>query len=359
MIVLFEFGTALVVPIGLKAEQGVWLSILVALPGGVLIYLVYDYLFRQYPNLILSGYIRKIIGKYMSLPLIFLYIAYFMYNSARNLREAGDLLITVAYDQTSMLVIHATMIVAVIYVLKKGIEVFFRLGEIYIIITVCLGVIANVTIVFSGIVDLKNLLPFLGAGWKQVLSMAYPNIFLFPFAELVCFATVFPHLNQISTVRKTGIIGIVISGLILSMTHAVQIATLGSDIYARSIFPLFTTISLVNIGNFLQRLDAIVVLTLIIGVFFKMSMYCYAAMAMIADVFNVPDERKLAYPVGIVVLFTSIVSARSFPEHMEEGTLSSLYFLASVSFGIPLLLLLVHLIRKKFGFYSKAATGTK
>ncbi|UJF31683.1 GerAB/ArcD/ProY family transporter [Paenibacillus hexagrammi] len=347
VIVLFEFGTALVVPIGLKAEQGVWLSILAALPGGIAIYLVYDYLFRQYPNVILSGYIRKIVGPYIGFPMIFLYIAYFLYNASRNLREAGDLLITVAYDQTPMLVIHAVMIIAVVYVLNKGIEVFFRLGEIYLIITVCLGLIGGCTLLLSGVVEPRNLLPIYGAGWKSILQMAYPNIFLFPFAELVCFTTVFPRLNRTKAVRISGLAGIIISGLILSMTHALEIATLGSNIYGRSIFPLFTTISLANVADFLQRMDAIVVLTLIIGVFFKMSMYCYAAMVITADVFQIKEERKLAYPVGAVVLLVSILSAWSFPEHLQEGVESSMFFLGIVSFCIPVLLFLVQLIRRR------------
>lgn len=34
MMVLFELGTAIVVPIGLESGHAVWLSILMALPGG-------------------------------------------------------------------------------------------------------------------------------------------------------------------------------------------------------------------------------------------------------------------------------------------------------------------------------------
>ncbi|GAA3314979.1 hypothetical protein GCM10020331_008880 [Ectobacillus funiculus] len=61
LILLFEFGTALVIPIGFAAQQSVWLSILLALIGGILLFLVYDY--RQYPELPFSGYTQKNSGQ--------------------------------------------------------------------------------------------------------------------------------------------------------------------------------------------------------------------------------------------------------------------------------------------------------
>jgi spore germination protein KB len=274
-----------------------------------------------------------------------------MYIGARNLREAGDLLISASYDNTPLYVIHFAMISAVIYVLNKGVEVFFRLAEIYIIITIILGAIGSAAVVFSGIMDLTNLLPIQGEGWGEIFKAAYPHILLFPFGELVVFTTILPRLNNMRSARKTGIIAIMISGGLLSMTHALQVAVLGADIYGRAAFPLFTTISLVSIADFLQRLDAIVMLTLIIGVFFKMSVYCYGAMAIAADVFKVPDERKLAVPVGIVMLFGSMLSAWSYPEHAEEGVFTIWVHLNTFCAIVPVLLVIVHTIRKQLNLH--------
>jgi len=349
MIVLFEFGTALVIPIGLQAGQSTWLSVLLALPGGIALYFIYMYLLRQFPNEILSGYIRRILGRMAGIPVCLFFIAYFMFAASRNLREAGDLLVTVAYDRTPLFVIHSVMIAAVVYVLNKGVEVFFRLGQIYFVIMLSLGAIGNLAILCSGIVDINNLLPIQGEGWRRILQAAYPHTWLFPFGEVVAFTTVFPLMNKVSLAKKTGIIALVISGTLLSFTHAIQVAVLGADIYKRATFPLFTAVSMVNIGDFLQRLDALVVLTLIIGVFFKMSVACYAVMAICADLFGISNERQLALPVGVVVLFASIISAWSYPAHAEEGVVSAYYVMSTSCAILPALLSIVHLIRKRFG----------
>jgi len=351
LIILFEFGTALVVPIGLAVGHGVWLSTLIALPGGILLFLIYDYLFRQHPNMILSGYIQKILGKFIGWPLSFVYVAFFMYSASRNLRDAGDLLVTAAYDRTPLFVINAILIIAVIYVLSKGIEVFARLAEIYLIIMISLGLISNVFVICSGLVELKNLLPLIGGEWKAIFSSAYPNIWMFPFGELIILTTILPHLNKGHLARRTGIIAIMISGLLLSFTHAIEVAVLGEDMYNRATFPLFTAISLVNIAEFIQRMDALVMLTLIIGAFFKMSLFCYAAIVIAGELFQVDEQKKVVVPIATLVLFFSIMLASNLPGHLEEGEMSIKVYLPIFSVGIPMLLCIVHLIRNRFGLY--------
>jgi len=291
-------------------------------------------------------------GKFIGWPLSLLYIAFFMYIASRNLRDAGDLLVTASYDRTPLFIINTIMIVAVIYVLSKGIEVLARLAEIYLLIIISLGLISNVFVIFSGLVDLNNLLPILSGQWHSILNSAYPNIWLFPFGELVVLTTILPRLNKGQLARKTGIIAITVSGLLLSFTHAIELSVLGEDTYSRATFPLFTAISLVNIADFLQRMDALVMLTLIIGAFFKMTIFCYAAVAIASDLFNLQEQKKeVVFPIATLVLFFSIMIASSFPSHLEEGKMTIKVILPIFCVGIPALLAIVHFIRKRFGLY--------
>jgi len=352
MMVLYQFGTALVIPIGLEAEQSAWLSTLIALPGGLALFLLYTYLQNQFPNASLSGYIRTIAGRYIGYPICVFYMVTFLYSASRNLREAGDLLVTAAYDRTPLFLIHFVMTTAVVYVLNKGIETFFRLGQVYLVIMLSLGAIGNAAVLTSGVIDLNNLLPIQGGGWGNVLKAAYPHIWLFPFGEVVAFATVLRAVHHRKRIRRAGIVAMLLAGVMLAFSHAMQVAVLGADIYSRATFPLFTAVSMVNIGDFLQRMDAIVLLTLIIGVFFKMSVNCYAVMTIAADVFRVADERQLALPVGVVVLFGSMISAWSFAGHTQEGEVAITFDLLVTCAAIPALLFAVHIVRKQFGLYA-------
>ncbi|WP_017726103.1 GerAB/ArcD/ProY family transporter [Halalkalibacterium ligniniphilum] len=360
MILLFEFGTALVIPIGFSAEQGVWLAILFALIGGVFLFLVYDYFVRAYPGLPLSGYAQKILGKPIGWALALVYIPFFIYIAARDLREAGDLLATSEYDLTPLFILNALMVVAIVYVVRKGIEVLARMAELYLIVLVILGVLGNAFVIFSGLIDLKNLSPILDNGWKPILTAAYPDIFIFPFGEMICFTVILPYLHQQrQKARKTGVLALVVSGFILSLTHAVEISVLGSDLYSRSTFPLFVTISKVNIANFLQRLDAIVILSLIIANFFKTAIYCYAAMVLTADLFKLEKPQRIGLPIGIIVLLMSLMIASNLTEHFEEGRFIITYIFPVFSVAIPLFLLVVDVIRKRFGHKPSKASVEK
>ncbi|CAH1194509.1 Spore germination protein YndE [Paenibacillus auburnensis] len=351
MIVLFELGTAVVVPIGLESGHAVWISILLALPGGILLYLVFADLYRQFPDLVISGYTRKILGRWIGWPLSLLYLPVLMYNGSRNLREAGDLLISSTYDRTPIFIINSIMVIAVMYILYKGIEVFSRTAEIYFWLIVIMGLVSNFVVIISGLVHLKNLFPIHPGEWLEALGSAYPSIWIFPYGELVCFTAILPHFSTRNKVKKTGIGAIALSAFLLSFTHAVEMSVLGTDIYSRTTFPMFTTITLVNVANFIQRLDAIVILTLIIGVFFKMSIYCYAAVSIAADLFNVKEPRRLVIPVGVVVLFSSFVSAENYPMHLKDGIAFLKYILPFMCAVIPILLFLVHRFRRRFGLY--------
>ncbi|MEH7482524.1 GerAB/ArcD/ProY family transporter [Neobacillus drentensis] len=225
------------------------------------------------------------------------------------------------------------------------------MAEIYLIILIVLGVLGHVLVLFSGIIDFKNLLPVLGKGWKPVLTAAYPNLLMFPFGEMISFTMIFPFLNKIQAGRKTGVKALMFSAIILSITHAIEISVLGAKIYSRATFPLYSTMIYVNIADFLQRVEVIAILTLIIGVFFKISIYCYAAVIAASDLFKVQTKQKIVVPFGIIVLFLSMMIASDLLEHNEEGKLVVKFILPLFSVVIPVLLLVVHLIRKRLGLY--------
>lgn len=217
---------------------------------------------------------------------------------------------------------------------------------VLLIILILLG---DMFVLFSGIIDINRLLPVLENGWKPVFKSAFQQILVFPFGETVCFAMLLPYLNKPQQTVKVGWTAMVVSGIILSFTIALNVAVLGVDITSRSTFPLLTTISKINIANFLQRLDAIVILSLIITDFFKIAIYYYVAVIGITDLFKVQRHSKLVFPIAIIILFSSMTIASSFVEHINEGLVTTLLIRTiPLEVGIPLLLLAVALIRKRY-----------
>lgn len=348
LIVLFDMGTSILRVLAMSAENDAWLTILLGALGGLAIFWIYASLYSQYPELPLTGYIRKIMGRRMGGALCLMYVLFFIHGAARDLREGGDLMTSSVLDATPVIAINVVMIASIGYVLSKGIEVLARTGQIFLSILIILGIISSFLLVFAGIIDLKRLLPVLGNGWGPVVATTLKQTIQFPHEEVVCFTMVLPYLNRKKTGIRAGIAAVLLSSCLLSYTTAINIAVLGADIAARSTFPLLNTISLINIGEFIQRLDVIVVLTLITGDFFKVAIFYYAAVMSIADLFGIEDYRKLVHPTGIIILLVSTMLSGNFAEQIEEGDI--LLYTMFMLFGaiLPFVLLVTAFLRRRF-----------
>ncbi|MBZ5753214.1 GerAB/ArcD/ProY family transporter [Metabacillus rhizolycopersici] len=347
MMFIFDLGTALVISYGIDAKKDAWLAILLGMFGGIVFFFIYYFLFRQYSNLPLTGYTRKIFGKYLGWIIGLLYIIYFLYTINQNIRSFGELLVSSTMPETPLLVITILLVLTICYVLYLGIEVLGRTAEVFIVILILFGLLGNLLVFFSGNIEINNIQPFFEYGWKPILTTALFETSPFPFGQMVVFTMLLPYLNRPELVKKVWLSALITSGLSLCWTASLNIAVLGIEEVERSTFPLLITIGKVNLFNFIQRLDAIVVFTLLITVFFKISIFFYCALIGIVDLFKLKNHQQIILPIGCILIFGSMM-ASNFSEHKEKDEYLDNYISVYFYIIIPLLMLLVTLIRNRF-----------
>lgn len=344
---IFEMGTALVVSYGTNARKDAWLAILLALCGGIVLFYIFHFLYRQYPNLLFTGYIRELFGKYLGWIVGLLYCLHFLYICGRNVRELGDLLVSSTLSETPLLAINLTLVLVICYVIHLGIEVVGRTAEVFMVVLLLLGAAGNFFVLVSGDVDFYQIRPFLERGWKPIFTTAFPHLLIFPFGEMIAFTMLLPYLNRPQLAKRAWLAAMISSGMILSWTVLLNTSVLGVDVMQRSVFPTLTAVGKVNLFDFIERLDAIVVFTLLITVFFKASIYLYAAVLGIADLFKLKTYRQILLPIGTIVIFLSLAMASSFSEQGEEGFLNH-YLSLALLIVVPMLMLVVSVIRNHF-----------
>ncbi|SMQ79742.1 spore germination protein KB [Bacillus sp. OV166] len=349
MMFIFDLGTAVVVSYGIDAGKDAWLAILFGMCGGIVLLFIYYLLFRQYPTLPLTGYAIKIFGKYLGGIVGLLYIFYFLYIAARNVRDFSELLISSTLTETPLLVVHITFVLVVCFVLYLGIEVLGRTAEVFIVILLLFGATGYFFILVSGTIEFRHLRPFLENGWKPILTTAFPFLTDVPFGEMIVFTMLVPYLNRPKLLKKVWLSALVSSGLILGFTAALNIAVLGVEVMERATFPSLATIGRVNLLEFIQRLDAIVVFTLLITVFFKVSIFLYSAVIGVVDLFKLKNHRPILLPAGGTLIFSSMMIASNYSEHIEEGRyVVGPYFHTVFFIILPLLMVFVSIIRNRF-----------
>jgi len=262
---------------------------------------------------------EKIIGKVPGRVLAFLYILYFLYIGARVLRDFGSFLIIIFYTQMPLVIANALLITVIIYAVRKGIEVLARTGEMLIALMYLLAISGFILVLVSGLFQMNNLKPVLENGLMPVLKSAVTQTWYVPFGEAVVFAMLLPYLNHPKRAKAAALSAIALSGVNLTIVMAINMGVLGLDLVVRSLFPLLTTIQAINLTGFLNRLDVYFMLALILGGFFKIGIFIYAAVSGTATLFQVKKPVKLVLPFGFIVLVLSIIIAGDFGEHAKEG----------------------------------------
>jgi len=315
---LFELGTALIVNLGMQSGRDAWISILLGTLIGLIVFSGYSYLYRKHPGLTLTAYSRKLLGKFIGIPVSLLYIVLFMNLAGRDLRDGSTMLVMATMHKTPLFIVSTLMILASAYVVHKGLEVLARTSLVFAGVVLLIGFFCTLMLVLSGSINLNRLLPMLENGIQPVLSSVARQNYMFPFGEMISFTMLMPYLTSVKKGPRVIAAGMLISGILLSFTMALNISVLGADIVNRSPLPLMPTISKISISDFIQRVDIFVVMVLIIGVFFKMSVFFTAAVIGISELFCIP-YRRIMYPAALVILFTSMLDARSFTEHLDEG----------------------------------------
>ncbi|WP_191565383.1 GerAB/ArcD/ProY family transporter [Metabacillus idriensis] len=348
LILLFELGSALLFPLAIETKQDAWIAVLLGMLGGFFLFLVYHGLYCFYPDMLPTEYTQKIIGKVLGRSLSYLYILYFTYLAARVLRDFGELLVTFAYPDTPLFIINALLTLAVVYTIRKGIEVLARTGELLFVLMYLLAITGFILVVVSGLIDIKNLKPVLEHGILPVLKATITQTLYVPFGEVIVFTMIMPYLNKSKKARMTGLFALGLSGINLAIVMAFNISVLGVDLTTLAAFPLLSTIQTIQVADFLERLDVYFMLALIIGGFFKISIFCYAAVTGTANLFNIKEPSRMVYPIGLVILILSITMASNFSGHLQEGLqIVTLYLHLPFQVIIPIILLGIAFIKNR------------
>ena len=332
---IFEMGTSVVVNYGVDAGKAAGLAILLGMCGGIVLFFIYYCLYRQYPTIPFTAYVRVIFGKYAGWIIGLLYCLYFIYIAARNVRDLGDLLISSTLEETPLFAVVVPFVLVVCYVIYLGTEVLGRTAEVFIVILLLFGIIGNFFVFISGEVHVHNLRPFLEGGWGPIFSAVFPTLIAYPFGQMLVFTMLLPSLNQPTSTKKVWLSALVLSGMILAWTTSLNIAVLGIDVAERSTFPTLATVGKVNLFDFIERLDAIVVFTLLLTIFFKVSILLHCTILGITDLFKLSNGKYVIFLLGGILIFLSMVMASNYSEQREEGGYVLDYYL-----NLPLLIVI-------------------
>ncbi|QEK11521.1 GerAB/ArcD/ProY family transporter [Crassaminicella thermophila] len=344
---IFPYGSAVLFFLVPETKHDAWIAMALYSLGGIILQLLYTILYYKYPEDTLVTYLPKIYGKVLGNILGIIYIGYFAYIGARVLRDFLELIKITGLEYTPMLAIGVFFTIIVIYAVYNGIENISNTAQSFFIIIIFMPVFVWMLIILSGdIFRINNLKPILQNGIMEVVKKGWPLI-TFPYGETIVFTMIYPFVLERNKIRKTAILSIFFEGIILSFNTILLISTLGVEEASRSICPLFQVVQRINIRETITRLDVIFVLILVIGGFYKISIFMYASVLGVLQMTKIKSVKFLSYVFGILILYLSQIMAENYIEHLEIGLdLVVKYVHVPLQIIIPVLTLIIMYIRQ-------------
>lgn len=314
LVTLFILGTTLLIGSGSEAKSDAWISVILAVAFAIPAMLIYSRLLFLFPEKDLYDILYMVFGKVFGRVLIIIYIWFSFHLSVLVLRNFSEFTNVVVFPDTPVLLPSAFFMMLCVFGVKAGIEVLGRCAELFIVVDI---IIISITVfILSTTMDINNLLPILYDGIKPVVKSAFSTL-TFPFAETVLFTMAFSSFNTKKSPFKIYLKGLMLGSIIIFITTLRNILILGPDTVARNYFPAYISVSVIRIGDFIERVEATVIIVLLVNVFIKLSIDILVVSKGIAKLFSLDDYRFIVTPVSLLILTFSFFIYENTME-MEE-----------------------------------------
>jgi len=344
LIILFIIGTSFLNGSGIQAKQDAWIAIIIAISWSIILLLMFCRLLSLYPGKDLFDILQIVMGKWIGKIISLLMILFVFHDGALILRSMSEFTNILVFNDTPTMVPMIFFIILIIWSLKAGIEVLGKWSEFFIWIVF---IIFLITFVFGiSQMNISRLKPILNNGVSPLLKGAFSG-FSYPFGETVVFTMVFSNISKVKNYKKIFIVGLLIGGGLIFLATLGDILVLGSDTISRVYFPTPTVISLINLGDFLQRLEITVVIQFLVCVFVKVSICAFAVCNGISKVFGFDDYKFIATPIALLMLTFSFIVYKSTME-MSSWTVDIWpYYSFIFEVIIPLIIYILAEIKNK------------
>jgi spore germination protein KB len=348
LVTLFTVGTSiLTIPPDLseKAHQDAWISAILGTGIGLLIIWLFCTIAQWFPHLTFIQINEKLFGKWVgkAVSLLFVFMS-FIYTSVL-LFESGKFLNVQIMPNTPMVVLNILMAGIIVIGVRLGLETIARSAEILVAIFFFLYIILVVLIAPQ--IQFENIQPVFDIDIKRMVqsSLFYVAI---SSANAVILLMIFPaFINKRKQAKKSFLIGNLIGGIVIIIITFLCVSVLGADKASRELYPGYELAKRINVGDFIQRIDALMSTLWIITLYFKATLYFYASVLGMTQIFNLKDYRPLTIPLGMIAVVFSLVIYPNVAYQQDWNATTAFSYSITIGLFLPLLQVVMYVIRRK------------
>ena len=344
--IIFVMTNSFSVLYGVNAGQDLWISYLLATVAAGLLWLLMSGMMNAYPEMNFFTLLDRLLGKFLGRTVSVVLLLFAFLSLTTSVINFGKFTQLTALSKTPQIILPALIILIAVWVLHSGIEVLARCGSLLIFF------IAFVFLYFLlfGVefVELENLTPVMEDGLFPVVHSSI-MVFVHQFGQSVLLLALYHNIKRKDSHHPKGIAaGVLIGGAAVTLIALSTLATLGQAETASEFYPVFTVLSIRNVGGFIQHMEILTSLVMAFFVFFRIALGLYFICSALTHLFNLPDYRSSLLPMGLLILSATQLlfwNAMDLRATMESDL--SLRIAFPLLFILPVILAIIARARRK------------
>ena len=326
------------------ARQDSWLSVLLLTSFGLAAGEVIARLGRRFPGQTVVEYGRTLLGPFPGFALGLLYAGFFIYINAFVVRELAEMLTANFYEETPVAVFVAGIVLFSIYIVRCGLEVLARVNDMAVLLIMVMLALLGLVVIPG--VRPEHFFPVLEEGFTPVVRGTLPGAVFF--AESFIMLMLTPSLARPAEVRAVVAKGMLFLGLLQLLVVIAVTGVLGANT-TNLLYPVLNVARLIRPSRFLTNVDPLVLLPWLMGGLLKVAVFHYCATLAAVRLFRTGGFGAAAVVCGVALGVLAVILWEDVLELADQIARVIPPFFLSIQVGIPLLLLLAAVLKKKRG----------
>ncbi len=280
-----------------SAKTDAWISIINTTILSFIIFFLIIYIANYKKNLTIGEKVIHLYGKKMGTIINVLLILFVASTSISLIFNLGHFIVTQFLSETPVIAIEIIFSIAIIYINIKGLEtisrtslILFFISLIFVIFSI-LGLLPNI--------EINNYKPILEFGYKKTINGGI-RIFLLNFVPL--FLTLIIPKNQIKNKEKYNkytLLSYLLGCIIILIITLVTLGNLGINLTKLYQYPEYIVLKRIEIFNFIDRIENLISMQWIFGLFIIISFCVYNINTLIK-----PNNKSKLLPIIILFAIT-------------------------------------------------------
>lgn len=323
------------------AKQEIWLAMAIAALVDGVVAVVLFYLGLKYFPQSLIQYCDTILGRLPGKILGGIFVGFFIHVAAITLRIFGDFMTTAVMPETPMLFFVITLAVFSAFAVWNGLEVMGRLSEL---LGPAILLFSAITIfLVSNKVELDNLKPlFYTRPADILLSSLIPGSW---FGICIIMGMLLPYHNKPKQTLKAKMGGVVVGSVFMIIYMLVMIGVFGVQGIASRTYPGYSLAKMVSVGDFLERIESIMMAIWVVGGFLTVTFLYYSAVLGIAQLLKLRSYKPAVIPIGFLLIFLSVLLFKNHSQLIAFNKEIFPFYALSIEGGLTTVLLVISLLR--------------